>query len=163
MTSVSRLVTLTQNPAGTAQDLTLGFAYNPASQISSTTRSTDVYAWGRHFNASRTITPNGLNQLASMSSVIGANSGTATYSSDARGNLSGVTEGPPTVITSYTYSAENLLRVMVTRAITPKLHQTQLCLGGGEGARSTRKRWERFRLDTQLSRFQSGAGIAEPD
>jgi RHS repeat-associated protein len=115
---LSRLATLTQNPTGTAQDLTLGFAYNPASQISSTTRSTDAYAWGRHFNASRTITPNGLNQLSSMSSVIGANSGTATYSSDGRGNLSGVTEGPPTVITSYTYSAENLLRTKAVGGVT---------------------------------------------
>jgi hypothetical protein len=33
----------------------------------------------------------------------------------------------------------------------------------GEGARSTRKRWERFRLDTQLLRFQSGAKLAGPD
>jgi hypothetical protein len=29
----------------------------------------------------------------------------------------------------------------------------------GEGARSTRKRWERFRLDTQLLRSQSVAGL----
>jgi hypothetical protein len=33
----------------------------------------------------------------------------------------------------------------------------------GEGARSTRKRWERFRLDTQLLRSQSVAKLAEPD
>jgi hypothetical protein len=52
--------------------------------------------------------------------------------------------------------------VTVTLAITPKLHQTQLCLGG-EGARSTWKRWERFRLDTQLLRSQSVAKLAEPD
>jgi RHS repeat-associated protein len=50
--------------------------------------------------------------------VIGANSGTATYSSDARGNLSGVTEGPPTVVTSYTYSAENLLRTKAVGGVT---------------------------------------------
>jgi RHS repeat-associated protein len=112
---------MTQNPAGTAQDLYVDFAYNPASQIASTTRSTDAYAWGGHFNASRTVTSNGLNQLSSMSSVIGANSGTATYTSDARGNLSGVVEGSPTVTTSYTYSAENLLK---TKALSGSLQAT---------------------------------------
>jgi uncharacterized protein RhaS with RHS repeats len=96
--------------------LTLGFAYNPASQISSTTRSTDVYAWGRHFNASRTITPNGLNQLSSMSSVLSTGTVATSFTSDARGNLSSdVASG---ITTSYTYSAENLLKTKVVGATT---------------------------------------------
>jgi RHS repeat-associated protein len=113
---LSRLATLTQNPAGTAQDLTLGFAYNPASQISSTTRSTDAYAWGRHFNASRTITPNGLNQLSSMSSVLSTGTVATSFTSDARGNLSSdVASG---ITTSYTYSTENLLRTKAVGGVT---------------------------------------------
>src|SRR3546814_6946948 len=35
---VSRLQTLTQNLGGTTNDLTLGFTYNPASQIAQATR-----------------------------------------------------------------------------------------------------------------------------
>jgi hypothetical protein len=65
-------------------------------------------------------------------------------------------------ITPKLHQTQLCLGVTVTVAITPKLRQTQLCLGG-EGARSTRKRWERFRLDTQLFRFQSGAKLAEPN
>jgi RHS repeat-associated protein len=96
--------------------LTLGFAYNPASQISSTTRSTDVYAWGRHFNASRTITPNGLNQLSSMSSVLSTGTVATSFTSDARGNLSSdVASG---ITTSYTYSTENLLRTKAVGGVT---------------------------------------------
>ncbi|HEX9966022.1 MAG TPA: hypothetical protein VGB04_13685, partial [Allosphingosinicella sp.] len=41
---VSRLEQLTQDPGGTARDLTLDFTYNPASQIATTTRSNDSYA-----------------------------------------------------------------------------------------------------------------------
>jgi RHS repeat-associated protein len=169
---LSRLATLTQNPAGTAQDLTLGFAYNPASQISSTTRSTDVYAWGRHFNATRTITPNGLNQLSSMSSVIGANSGTATYSSDARGNLSGVTEGPPTVVTSYTYSTENLLRTKAVGGVTqatltydPAMRLSQIVSAAG----TTKFAYDGLDLTAEYSatnvlqrRYVQGPGSDEP-
>jgi hypothetical protein len=96
--------------------LTLGFAYNPASQISSTTRSTDAYAWGRHFNASRTITPNGLNQLSSMSSVLSTGTVATSFASDARGNLSSdVASG---ITTSYTYSTENLLRTKAVGGVT---------------------------------------------
>ena len=76
---VSRLSALTLNPAGTAQDATLSFAYNPASQIASTTRVGDAYAWGQHYNRDTGESVNGLNQVTAQ----GANSVTH----DARGNL----------------------------------------------------------------------------
>jgi hypothetical protein len=40
----------------------LGFSYNPASQIKQNTRSNDAYAWNGHYNVTRSYTSNGLNQ-----------------------------------------------------------------------------------------------------
>lgn len=96
---VSRLSSLTQNLAGTANDITLSFTYNPASQIASNTRSNDLYAWTGHGSGTAPSTPNGLNQIVSH------NGSTIGY--DARGNL--VNDGAFT----YGYTSENLL---VTRS-----------------------------------------------
>ncbi|MGH6615654.1 RHS repeat domain-containing protein [Sphingomonas sp.] len=92
---ISRLSSLTQNLSGTANDLTLGFGYNSASQIAGTTRSNDVYAWRGAVNADRTYTVNGLNQLKT--------SGSEVLGYDARGNLT--SSGS----TAYAYTSENLL------------------------------------------------------
>ncbi|QNA84063.1 RHS repeat-associated core domain-containing protein [Sphingomonas sp. So64.6b] len=94
---ISRLSTLTHNLTGTAGDLTLGFAYNPASQIKGTTRSNDGYAWTGSVNVDRPYTLNGLNQ-ATM-----AGSTTLGYN-DGRGNLTN------SGTTSYAYTSENLLQ-----------------------------------------------------
>jgi len=61
---VSRLTSLTVDLSGTASDLTKTFAYNPASQIVSETRSNDAYAQVLA-NGTQTTT-NGLNQLATV-------------------------------------------------------------------------------------------------
>lgn len=47
---------------GTTYDTTTTFTYNPASQIASTTRSNDAYAWTGHTAVDRGYTANGLNQ-----------------------------------------------------------------------------------------------------
>lgn len=92
---LSRLLTLTQNLAGTASDVTLGYSYNPAGQISSVTRSNDAYAWTSPANLSRPYTTNGLNQYASVNGT--------TFGYDDRGNLT--SDGS----NSYGYSSENYL------------------------------------------------------
>jgi RHS repeat-associated protein len=92
---VSRLDSMTHDFASTTHDLTLSFAYNPASQILSTLRSNDLYAWTGHGSGTTSSTANGLNQLATHAG------GTPTY--DARGNLT--SDGTY----SYTYSSENLM------------------------------------------------------
>ncbi|HEV2078767.1 MAG TPA: hypothetical protein VGR19_02555 [Allosphingosinicella sp.] len=92
---VSRLQTLTQNLAGTANDLTLGFSYNPASQIVTNTRSNDSYSFAALTSGTTTDTPNPLNQLAARN---GAN-----FTYDARGNLT--SDGSRT----FTYTADNQL------------------------------------------------------
>ncbi|WP_174286081.1 RHS repeat domain-containing protein [Sphingomonas bacterium] len=77
--AASRLSGLTQDLAGTAQDLTLGFAYNPAGQIASRTSSNDAYAFTQSYNVDRAYSVNGLNQYTQTGSI--------TPSYDGRGNL----------------------------------------------------------------------------
>jgi RHS repeat-associated protein len=93
--AVSRLSQLGQDLSGTGHDLTLGFSYNPASQITQNTRSNDAYAWTNHYNVNRGYTSNGLNQYTASGSV------TPTY--DAKGNVTSAGG------TTYGYTAENLL------------------------------------------------------
>jgi len=92
----SRLSGLSIDLAGTASDLNLGFGYNAASQITSTTRSNDAYAWTGAIDTDRSYTPNILNQYSAA--------GGTGFGYDARGNLTASGSN------AYTYSAENLLK-----------------------------------------------------
>ncbi len=94
---VSRLSQLVQDPAGTTHDLTLGFSYNPASQIVSNTRSNDTYAWTGHGSGTLTSPANGLNQLTGL--------GASGIGHDAKGNVT----NDATIGLNYGYSSENLL------------------------------------------------------
>ncbi len=93
--AISRLSSLVQDLSGTSNDLTLGFSYNPASQIASTTRSNDSYAWGGAANRNDASAVNGLNQITTV--------GAGSLGYDVRGNLNSSGSN------SYTYSSENLL------------------------------------------------------
>jgi YD repeat-containing protein len=77
----SRLRTLTEKLAGTAHDQILGFGYNPAGQVTSNTRSNDLFSvtpvTGIH-----TTPANGLNQVVIVNALPTAH--------DARGNMTGV-------------------------------------------------------------------------
>ncbi|MEA3015887.1 MAG: hypothetical protein QOI38_609, partial [Sphingomonadales bacterium] len=90
----SRLSQLVLNPAGTASDLSVTFAYNPASQIVSNTRSNDAYSFAPAAGATSS-TINGLNQVTAH--------GTGSVTYDGRGNIA--SEGGRT----FGYSSENLL------------------------------------------------------
>ena len=94
---VSRLTSLTVNLSGTASDLTKTFAYNPANQIVSETRSNDAYAQVLA-NSTQTSVTNGLNQLATV------NGTAAAY--DARGNM---TTDPVTAKTQSYWPSNNQL------------------------------------------------------
>ena len=93
--NASRLTSLAHDLAGSANDLALGFGYNPASQIASTTRSNDSYAWTAAANRNDASSVNGLNQVTSV--------GAGSISYDVRGNLT------TTGSNSYGYTAENHL------------------------------------------------------
>ena len=92
---VSRLASLSNDLSGTTNDLSVTFGYNPASQINSTVRTGDTYAWTGHYNENRNYTANGLNQYTASGSI------TPTY--DSKGNLTSA--GTVT----YGYNSENLL------------------------------------------------------
>jgi RHS repeat-associated protein len=94
--AASRLSQLGLDLSGTANDLTLTFAYNPASQIASTTRSNDLYSWTGHGSGTTSSTANGLNQLASWN---------GTLSHDVKGNIT--SDGTR----SYGYDSENRLSI----------------------------------------------------
>lgn len=93
--AVSRLNMLTQDMSGTAYDMSYGFGYNPASQMTTRTTSNDSYVWTGDVNANRNYAVNGLNQYSSA--------GPASFSYDANGNLTG--DGS----SAYVYDIENRL------------------------------------------------------
>ena len=99
---IGRLSTLADTFSGPTGNTTSTFSHNPASQISSTARTNDSYAWNGHYNVSRGYTSNGLNQYTAA--------GTTGLLYDDNGNLrqSGTT--------AYLYDIEN--RMVQAGAIT---------------------------------------------
>jgi RHS repeat-associated protein len=93
--AVSRLSSLTNNLAGTTNDLSQALGYNPAGQIVSNVRTGDAYAWTAHYNENRNYTANGLNQYTASGAIV------PTY--DSKGNLTSAGT------TTYAYSSENML------------------------------------------------------
>jgi RHS repeat-associated protein len=91
--AVSRLASLSNGLPGTAGYVASTFAYNPASQIVTKTRSNDAYAFTGYVSVSRPYTVNGLNQYTVA--------GGASFTYDGNGNLTG--DGTNT----YAYDAEN--------------------------------------------------------
>jgi hypothetical protein len=79
----------------TTQDVTYGFGYNPASQITQRTMSNDLYVWSGHYNVNRPYGTNGLDQLTSA--------GATALGYDGRGNLTSSGSS------LYTYTSENRL------------------------------------------------------
>jgi YD repeat-containing protein len=122
--SASRLQTLSHDLSGTARDLTLGFTYNPAGQIATSTRSNTFYSVPIPAAATTDSTANGLNQLSLH--------GGAAPTYDARGNLTG--EGGRT----FSFSSETLLTYAAANTRTqtytydPLLRYTfEVTTGGG--------------------------------
>lgn len=106
--AVSRPTSWADDLAGTASDVTSTFAYNPASQIVTKTRSNDAYAFNGYVSVSRPYAVNGLNQYATA--------GSASFTYDDNGNLTG--DGTNT----YSYDVENRMTSATTAigAITIK-------------------------------------------
>lgn len=108
-----RLSSLTNNPAvNTAYNNNWTFAYNPASQITQTTRSNDSFAWTGAVNVDRNYTTNGINQYTAA--------GTASFGYDNNGNLT--SDGTST----YNYDIENRLVTRVAGGVTTTLRYDPL-------------------------------------
>jgi RHS repeat-associated protein len=99
---VSRLLTLTQDAAGTAYDTTFAFSYNPSNQITQRTRTnTTAYDWVLPASSNDSYTPDGLNRYTSAAGAAPtydansnlASDGVKTYSYDDDNRLTGGTGG----------------------------------------------------------------------
>jgi RHS repeat-associated protein len=93
---LSRLTSLTHDPAGTGYDVSTTFGYNPASQVTSRSVSNAAYRFNDHVNVTRNYAVNGLNQYTSA--------GPANFTYDANGNLTSDGQGG-----TYVYDVENRL------------------------------------------------------
>jgi RHS repeat-associated protein len=141
--------------AGTGNDVSFGFAFNPASQILTRVVSNNVYEFAP-VSAVRSYTVNGLNQYTQV--------GGAPHSWDANGNLTG--DGA----SSFGYDTENRL-VSVSGAQSATLAYDPL---GRLWETATSSGVTRFLYDgdrliaeysssgTLLRRYVHGAGVDEP-
>jgi RHS repeat-associated protein len=155
--NASRLLQLVEDMAGATHDLTLGFTFNPASQISSNSRSNDLYRFTAQANGTTTSTINGLNQIIAQATP----SGPRTLTHDGRGNMT--SDGTKT----YAYSFENMLTSAtggVTLAYDPALRLYQVT-----GATATRFFYDGPDMIAEYNgsnllqrRFVHGAGVDEP-
>ncbi|HTU66123.1 MAG TPA: RHS repeat-associated core domain-containing protein [Steroidobacteraceae bacterium] len=91
-----RLWTFTQNLSGTANDLTNGFSYNFANQITALTQSNSLYNYTEANNRVGVYDVNGLNQYTQIDGNL--------VSHDTKGNLTADGNGM-----SFTYDMENHL------------------------------------------------------
>ena len=101
---LGRLTSLTNNLAATANDVTYGFAYSPASQITSQTSTGGAYDYKEVDKVTDNRTYNGLNQDSAIAAITGG------Y--DANGNLAN--EGTATGSRNFVYDAENHLITFTT-------------------------------------------------
>jgi RHS repeat-associated protein len=106
--AAGRLYSINDSVPDPAGDLSVGLAYNPASQIIRRTHSNDSYAWLHPQNVDRPYAANGLNQYESA----GPTGAKTTFTHDANGNLRQFTTPISATVsetTTYTYDAENRL------------------------------------------------------
>jgi RHS repeat-associated protein len=158
---MARLASLTEAFVGATGNTVSTFAYNPASQITQTTRSNDAYAWGAHYNVDRAYATNGLNQYASA--------GTAEFAYDSNGNLK--QSGSGSQATFYEYDIENRL-VSASGASTATLVYDplgRLFQTSGGSAGTTRFLYDGDELvgeydanGAMLRRYVHGAGVDDP-
>lgn len=155
--AVGRLNALTQDISGSAYDVTYGFGYNPASQMTTRSTSNDAFVYTGDVNVSRSYAVNGLNQYTSA--------GPASFSYDANGNLSG--DGS----SAYVYDIENRL-VSASGSTTASLRYDPLgrlyeTAGGSAG--TTRFLYDGDELvaeyngsGSMLRRYVHGSGSDDP-
>lgn len=101
--AVNRLATLGHTFTTTTGNVAWGYGRNPASQITTQTRSNDLYAFNAYASASTAYAVNGLNQYAGTTTTTSGGTAGATLAYDANGNLT--SDGT----TGYVYDVENRL------------------------------------------------------
>jgi RHS repeat-associated protein len=109
---ISRSNSWTDNLAGTADDVTSTFGYNPANQIKTKTRTNTSYAFAGYFPVNRPYVVNGLNQYTTA--------GPATFGYDNNGNLAG--DGTNV----YNYDVENRMKTATVGGVGVTLNYDPL-------------------------------------
>lgn len=152
--AASQLTQMVQDADGASGDLTLGFSYNLAGQITTNTRSNDLYSYTLRTNGQATDTINGLNQVT-------ATGGTSVSYGDARGNITAIGSS------SYSYTSENMLVSgpgSVTLAYDPLLRLYQTA-----GSATTRFAYDSGSIIAEYdgsnaltNRYVHGPGVDEP-
>ncbi len=155
----NRLISLSHDPSGTANDVSWGFTYSPANQVLSRSLSNPLYAWSGYPSGTKNTTADGLNRDADIAAVAGG------Y--DANGNLT--FDGTRT----FTYDAENRLTSVsgvagqpaMTLSYDPNGRLWQTSAGGSvtqfvyDGDRLTA---EYDGAGNVLRRYLHGSGVDEP-
>ena len=100
---MERLATLGHGFTSGTGNVGWTFGRNPASQITSAGRTSDLYAFNAYVSASTSYAVNGLNQYGSTSTTTSGGTAGATLAYDANGNLT--SDGT----TGYVYDVENRL------------------------------------------------------
>ncbi len=158
---ISRLLSISQNldGAGTTNDVGIGFAYNPASQIAARSQTNAVYEYPITSANSVYAPANGRNQYTQITGA-----GAATFGWDANGNLT--SDGT----TTYGYDTENRLTSAsgaknATLSYDPLGRLYQVTSAGV----STRFVYDGDRLIAEYNgsgvvqrRYVHGAGVDEP-
>ena len=152
--AISRLSLLSTDLTGSTHDSISTFSYNPANQIATNTRSSNVYAWTGHSNRNHTYTINGLNQATAA--------GPSSIGYDGRGNVTSIGSDV------YTYSVENRMLTGpggATLAYDPLGRLSQLTKAG----QTTRFQYDGTDLVTEYDgsnaiahRYVQGPGADEP-
>jgi RHS repeat-associated protein len=153
--AASRLSTLTQDLASTSRDLSFGFGYNNASQVTQRTLSNDAYSYFS-LTQSKSYTRDGLNRYQTVGGV--------TYGYDGRGNLT--SDGSRT----FTYDYENhLLSVSGGSASATFTYDPNgRLLTSTSGGVTTRYLYDgdsmvgEYNGSTLVRRYVHGAGVDEP-
>lgn len=109
---LSRPTSWTDNLAGTTDDVTSTFGYNPANQIKTKTRTNTNYAFAGYVPVNRPYGVNGLNQYTTA--------GPATFGYDNNGNLTG--DGTNV----YNYDVENRMKTATVSGVGVTLNYDPL-------------------------------------
>jgi len=153
---ISRLSGIDQDLASTSRDLSLGFQYNPASQVIQRTVSNDAYSYFST-TQNRSYQADGLNRYSQVGGV--------TFDYDGRGNLR--FDG----LRNFSYDLENhLLSVSGAALTTVNLSYDPLgrLLTSASAGTTTGYLYDGDRLvgeyngSTLLHRYVHGAGVDEP-
>jgi RHS repeat-associated protein len=156
--AASRLTSLTENMAGTANDLAQTFAYNPASQIVTTTSSNATYDWNPLAAFTDTYGANGLNQVTAVNGanlVYDANGnltddGAKTFAYDSSNRLKSATPNGGGTAVNLTYDPASRLYQAAGTATTRFLYDGADIIAEYDGANAL------------LRRYVHGPGTDEP-